>query len=202
MPPRTRMPDFAKTTAPKPRLALLALAAAILLSLLIAPAANAAQPCWRQLVDDYWADNRVDKIYPLHCYREAMAKLPRDVQEYSDVQDDLRRALLTAIRDERSAGGYVGGDGNGAGVPEDEDGDTTAAPPPVPGEDEGGPSGFFGEVLAKLGPSNADSIPVPLLVLGAIALLLVGAAGVSYAARYVQARRVGVAPHGPPDDAA
>jgi len=43
---------------------------------------------------------------------------------------------------------------------------------------------------------------VPLLVLGAIALLLVGAAGVSYAARYVQARRVGVAPHGPPDDAA
>jgi hypothetical protein len=141
-------------------------------------AATAANPCWKELVNDYWADNRVDKIYDISCYREAMAKLPRDVQEYSDAQDDLRRALLEAIRDDRSNGGF--------GDTTDEDGKVTAAPPG--GDDEGG-GGFFREVLDRLGPKNADSVPVPLLVLASIAIILLGAAGASYGARWLQARR-------------
>ena len=138
--------------------------------------ARAANPCWKELVNDYWADNRVDKIYDISCYREAMEKLPRDVQEYSDAQDDLRRALLLAIRDNRSNGGF--GDSN--------DEDRTAA---APVEDEGGGGGFFREVLDKLGPKNADSVPVPLLVLASIAILLLGAAGASYGVRWYQVRR-------------
>jgi hypothetical protein len=138
--------------------------------------AHAANPCWKELVNDYWADNRVDKIYDISCYREAMEKLPRDVQEYSDAQDDLRRALLLAIRDNRSNGGF--GDSN--------DEDRTAA---APVEDEGGGGGFFREVLDKLGPKNADSVPVPLLVLASIAILLLGAAGASYGVRWYQVRR-------------
>jgi hypothetical protein len=139
--------------------------------------ASAANPCWKELVNDYWADNRVDKIYDISCYREAMAKLPRDVQEYSDAQDDLRRALLLAIRDNRSNGGF--------GDTSDENDRTAAAPV---GDDDGG-GGFFREVLDKLGPKNADSVPVPLLVLASIAILLLGAAGASYGARWYQARR-------------
>lgn len=143
--------------------------------------ASAANPCWKELVNDYWADNRVDKIYDISCYREAMAKLPRDVQEYSDAQDDLRRALLLAIRDNRSNGGF--GDST--------DEDRSAA---APVEDEGGGGGFFREVLDKLGPKNADSVPVPLLVLASIAILLLGAAGASYGARWYQGRRAPLAP--------
>ena len=109
-----------------------------------------------------------------------MEKLPSDVQEYSDAQDDLRRALLAAIRDERDSGGS---DFDEAGQ--------TAAPAAGP-DDSGGGEGFFQQVLDKLGPKNADSIPVPLLVLGSIALLLMGAAGVSYLTRYLQARRLDV----------
>jgi hypothetical protein len=147
----------------------------------VVPATASAASCWRTLVDDYWADNRVDGTYALSCYRDAMNKLPRDVQEYSDAQDDLRRALLTAIRNQREDGGF-----------EDEDEVIGAAgESPAPPGDEEASSGFFTEVLEKLGPKNADSIPVPLLVLGSIALLLVGAAGVSYGARYLQSRRLG-----------
>jgi hypothetical protein len=109
-----------------------------------------------------------------------MEKLPRDVQEYSDAQDDLRRALLLAIRDERDSGGST--------FDEDDQGAVASGTD----EDGGSPKGFFSEVLDKLGPKNADSIPVPLLVLGSIALLLMGAAGVSYLARYLQARRLDV----------
>jgi hypothetical protein len=160
------------------RLALLT----ILLTGLVAlvPATASAASCWQELVNDYWADNRVDRTYPISCYREAMQKLPDDVQAYSDAQDDLRRALLAAIRNERDGGGSTW-DPNTAGVP-----------PTGPSDDGGGSKGFFSEVLDKLGPKNADSIPVPLLVLGTIALLLIGAAGVSYLARYLQARRLDV----------
>ena len=160
------------------RLTLLTVLLASLVALV--PATASAATCWKELVNDYWADNRVDRTYPISCYREAMEKLPSDVQEYSDAQDDLRRALLAAIRDERDSGGSDF----------DEDGQT-AAPAAGP-DDSGGGDGFFQQVLEKLGPKNADSIPVPLLVLGSIALLLMGAAGVSYLTRYLQARRLDV----------
>ena len=158
------------------RLTLLTVLLASLVALV--PATASAATCWKELVNDYWADNRVDRSYPISCYREAMQKLPSDVQAYSDAQDDLRRALLLAIRDERDSGGsdFDEGDQN----------DVTAT---AADDDENRPKGFFSEVLDKLGPKNADSIPVPLLVLGSIALLLMGAAGVSYLTRYLQARR-------------
>src|SRR5213079_2173410 len=47
----------------------------------------------------------------------------------------------------------------------------------------GGNGGLFHWVARELGPSTADSIPVPLLVLGGLALALIAAAGVSFAAR-------------------
>jgi hypothetical protein len=59
-------------------------------------------------------------------------------------------------------------------------------------ESSGG--GFFRELLARLGPKNADSIPIPLLVLAGLALLLLGAASASYLARWIQARRAQLAP--------
>ena len=156
---------------------------------MLMPATASAAECWKELVNDYWADNRVDKIYPISCYREAMEHLPRDVQEYSDAQDDLRRALLAAIRDQRTNGGFE--------QPDEEDEASAAA---SGGDDEGG-GGFFGEVLDKLGPKNADTVPVPLLVLASIAVLLLGAAGVSYGARWIQARRMPVATSpAPPED--
>lgn len=159
----------------------LVLITAVVWALLAAPApALAAEPCWKQLVSDYWADNRVDRVYPVSCYREAMEKLPSDVQQYSDAQDDLRRALLAAIREARGEGRYTPPGGGGDEPP-------AAAPT---GDDEAG-QGFFERVLHILGPKNADSVPVPLLVLAGIAVLLAGAAGVSYGARWLQARRIG-----------
>ena len=157
----------------------------------VLPGTASAASCWRELVNDYWADNRVDRTYPVSCYREAMEKLPRDVQEYSDAQDDLRRALLLAIRDQRDSGV--------TDFQEDSDGDgqDDSAAAAGSNDDDGASKGFLNEVISKLGPKNADSVPVPLLVLGAIALLLIGAAGVSYLTRYYQARRVVVPPPDP-----
>jgi hypothetical protein len=179
-----------------PIAALLRILAVVVLALsaasIAAPSsAEAAAPCWKQLLND-WYDGRIDKAYPVKCYREAIRNLPEDVEAYSSAHDDLTRALLNATR---QSGGTLGPNdlvpagaaGRQRDVPDpgEEDSFTGA----LGGDDGDGPLGFFA-------PSNADSIPIPLLVLAGLALLLLAAAGASFVARRIQARRGGPTPSG------
>ena len=47
------------------------------------------------------------------------------------------------------------------------------------------------EVANKLDPGSADSLPVPLLVLGGLALVLIAAGGGGLAVKRLRARRSG-----------
>src|SRR4051812_23365111 len=60
-----------------------------------APAA-AKGPCWRALFVD-WADGRIDKTYPVHCYREAIKHLQQDTLTYGDAAAQINRALMAAM---------------------------------------------------------------------------------------------------------
>jgi hypothetical protein len=157
-----------------------------------APQADAATPCWKRLIND-WYDGRIDRTYPASCYRQAIKNLPEDVDAYSTAREDLERALLSAARNKGSAldanDPIPPGPGNQAGPKAedepttDENGDEEAAPPLPGGDDDGG------GLLETFRPSSADEIPVPLLVLGGLAVLLLGAAAASFVARKIQARR-------------
>ena len=57
----------------------------------------AAKDCGRQIIDDWFKDGRVDKIYPLHCYEDALSSLPNDVRTYSDAPQAIQRALPQAL---------------------------------------------------------------------------------------------------------
>jgi hypothetical protein len=73
------------------------------LVLAAAPAASGApSPCWRAVIDD-WARGGIDGEHPLHCYREALHRLPNDIRTYTTAEDDIERALLDAIRRVQSA---------------------------------------------------------------------------------------------------
>src|ERR687897_2882854 len=130
--------------------------------------------CSADLIHDWYVDGRIDKTYQVHCYREALRDIPEDQVVYGTLREDLTRALQAVIRAH--------------------DGDVTGSTP-VPGAggggdgDSGDDGGFFGRLAKAIGPDTADSIPVPLLVLGGLALLLMAAAAVSFFARRVQARR-------------
>jgi hypothetical protein len=172
-----RMPKFSKP------LILLALAAAITVALGVGakPAqARSMSKCSAALIHDWYVDGRVDKTYPVHCYREALKQIPEDQIVYGTLRDDLNRALQSAIRQH---GGHVTGDTLVAPLP---GGPRNGGDGPGTGATGGG---VFHWLAKKLGPSTADSIPIPLLVLGGLAFTLMAAAGVSYAARRVQARR-------------
>jgi hypothetical protein len=161
-----------------------------------APAASfqATSTCWQQVINDWLDNNQVDRVYAIPCYTQAIQHLSQypDVAGYSSAEDDIRRAELAAIRLDRGNGGppsLGGGPGGGGG------GGSSG-----PGSGSGG-GGFFNALGDRLGPGNAQSIPLPLIVLAGLALLLLLAAGATWLTRRLQSRRVtpatATAPAGP-----
>jgi hypothetical protein len=67
------------------------------------PASAAERPC-SQLVLADWSDNgRIDRVYPLSCYEEAIATMPTDIRDYTNAHDVIDRALTNAVRAQRAA---------------------------------------------------------------------------------------------------
>jgi hypothetical protein len=148
------------------------IAALTLLSLALAVTApaSAAKPCWRQVLDD-WTDNtRLNQKYPIECYNQALENLPEDIVSYTDAYDQISNARQDSLRgDDRGLSGAGGGGNND------------------PGDGDGG---IFGDFLG-IGSGGAGSIPLPLLILGALAGLLMAAGGAGLLTRRLQARRAG-----------
>ena len=167
------------------------LAATVVLTLLIGPSPAAAAPksCADQVVADWYGDGRVDRIFPLHCYQEAIRSLPVDVLDYSNAKEDILRALQFARQNKPDPGPTGGGEPTDTTGP----GSTTPGGPNDPGDPSDGGTVASGSVDTS-GPS---SIPIPLLILGGLALLLLAAGGAGYLSRRAQARREG----GPPGPA-
>jgi hypothetical protein len=58
---------------------------------------GAAAPCWERLLHDWRANGRIDRTYPISCYRDTTANLPEDLRQYSTASEDIRRAMLHAV---------------------------------------------------------------------------------------------------------
>jgi hypothetical protein len=181
-----------------PRLKLLVrvtiVAAALVAAVGHASPAAAASPCWKALLND-WYDGRIDHTYAVHCYQDALHHLPADVQTYSSAHDDILRALQSAVARQKKAGKKVGANSL-VPPPKAKPGTTTttgttptgsttttvAAPGRKPDKGLGG-------VAEQLNPSSASSLPLPLLVLGGLAILLVAAGAAGLLAKRLQARK-------------
>jgi hypothetical protein len=184
-----------------PRLLLVAVALLLVGAggLLRTSAASAAPPCWKALLND-WYDGRIDKTYPPQCYRDAIKHLPPDVAVYSNAKDDLNRALQNVLAGKPPNQGLPGGTSTGGG---NDDGggsgggtDTTASTEPTSTDAGNGPdtigrdTSTDGVVVSamKNGSKSAYSVPIPLLVLGGLALLLIAAGAAGVIAKRLQAR--------------
>jgi hypothetical protein len=149
--------------------------------------ASAASPCWAQVLNDWFVDGRIDHIYPIACYTQAQQHLGQDAVNYSGAPDDIRRALLAAIRDRGSGSGP----GNGGPTSSGGSGPSSSGGGSGPTSGTAGAhKGPFQKAIDWIGPSNAESIPLPLLILAGIAFLLLAAAAASFVARRIQARRL------------
>jgi hypothetical protein len=153
-----------------------------------APMGATGKKCWNDLIRD-WYDGRIDKTYPVHCYQDALKHLPQDVKTYSDAYDVISRALADATRGEKAVDPNqpvpppaVAVTGTGKTTT------TTPLPGTGPGTGNGGPSaGPIGTGLNS-GDRGANGIPLPLLILGGLALLLVAAGAAGFLLRRYQSR--------------
>jgi hypothetical protein len=171
------------------RSALAALAAGVLL--LASAGSASAAACWKALLTD-WYDGKIDKVYAIPCYNQAVQHLPEDVANYSSARDDIMRALQSAIAAQNQSTTTkpattkttktteTTDTTETTGVPPSTTPPTDTTPPPAdttpatttPGRAQ--PKGIEG-AIDKLNPGDADSFPLPLLILGGLAILLVAA---------------------------
>ena len=164
------------------RLALLVLALAA-----FAPAtANAAVPCRDKIYNDWYGDGKIATTYAPSCYRAALKHIPADARTYSSLADDIRSALQGALRREHGSTNVpaqVGKGGNGGveGVtktlkPSKQRVSRTTSTPRV----QTTPSDQQQTTIAAPSSSTDGSsgIPTPILILGALALLLAAAGAV------------------------
>ena len=131
--------------------------------------ASAESPCWRQIQNEWVKTDHVSSTYPLHCYREAIAHIPNDLRQYSSIEEDILAARQQAARGVRTVQAHV-----------DRNRSQTRDPQ----------SGLYNQAMDSLSPTNANSMPLPLLILAGLSLILVAAGGAGLVTRRVKARKV------------
>lgn len=157
---------------------LVVLALSAVSTLVVASPAGAATECGEKVLADWFDNGRIDRLYPLNCYEEAIDAIPDDIRDYADAEDVITRALQAALSGDLAPGGRdpspndddpTGAGGSGGGGGDDGSGGTGSGenPQAAPGVDASGPS----------------SIPIPLLVLGGMSVALLAAGGLGYLSR-------------------
>ena len=168
-------------------LALIALVASAVVALSLSGTAAAATPCGKKVLADWFDNGRIDRLYPPHCYEEAIDAIPDDLRDYADAEEVITRALQSSLRGELAPGGRDPTPGN------DPDKDGTPGPGnngnPRGGSNGDGDSGTGGNPQAApdVDTSGPSSVPIPLLVLGGMSLALLAAGSLGYLSRRRQA---------------
>jgi hypothetical protein len=155
------------------RLVPVLIAACATLAVFAAPA-PAATPCWKLLLND-WYDGTINNTYPIPCYHQAVNHLPTDVQVYSSARDDILRALQQAVQRQKTSHKQqttIEPGPTTSGRTTSTRGRTTSTPGTTTTTKKKH-KGPIGTALRDITPGGADSFPLPLLILGLLAILLV-----------------------------
>jgi len=135
--------------------------------------AGAATKCGIEVLNDWFDNGRIDKIYPLNCYEEGIDAIPPDLVDYANADEVITRALQSALRGEKAPGGCdPSPDGSG------DDCKNLGGGKGRPGGGEDPP-----QVAPPIDTAGTSSVPIPLLVLGGMSLALLAAGGLGYLSR-------------------
>ena len=118
--------------------------------------AGAATSCSKAILDDWLDNDRIDRIYDLPCYEAAIDALPEDILIYTNAEEVIGRAFQGV---------------SGKRLPE---------------RQLQGPSGVEStppDVVPAVDSSASTAFPLPILVLGAMSIVLFAAGGLGYVQR-------------------
>jgi hypothetical protein len=120
-------------------------------------------------VIEAWDKGRLDSSFAPACYRKALQELPEDIRIYSSADDDINRALIASLaRQSRTYRSTAQGAVKGI-VRKLSSTATSKA--------------VRQQAAAAAADPNAGTVPLTVLISGAGAVVLVGAAGISVVAR-------------------
>ncbi len=202
-----RLPRVARNVIrlPHPHRALLlglAVLGLVMLSSVLTETAS-ARSCSQQVIDDWFDDGRVDKIYPLPCYTQAIKSLPSDLLIYGNAEDEIGRALAFAKQGKPDPGGASPHPDDAR--PDGDDLDYGRDGHIYRGRNGlGRPDGYHTDTVARDGDGGAtdtsgpSSVPIPLLVLGGLAVVLLAAGSAGYLRRRKDGGGPGDGPAAPP----
>ncbi len=151
-----------------------------------------SNPCAKKVIGDWYDDGRISKIYPLECYRLAIAGLPPDVRDYSNAKEEIGRALAFAKQGKPDPGGddptpptVSGGTDT---TPSTDTTETDTSNTDTSKTDTSGSGLTNTDTETSLKPLSTDtsgpsSVPIPLVVLGGVAVLLLAAGSAGYLRR-------------------
>jgi hypothetical protein len=121
--------------------------------------AHAAVPCRDKIYNEWYSTGKIHTNYPVACYRDALKNIPPDAQVYSNLGGDIKAAMQAAIAHQNDPGGG-GPTAVGSGP------SASTGPHQVKGISK------INRSFPSLSSSAGGGVPTPILVLGAIAILL------------------------------
>ena len=149
--------------------------------------ASSATACGKKVLADWFDNGRIDRLYPLNCYEEAIDAIPDDLRDYADAEEVITRALQAALRGDLAPGGADPTPGDDPSIPGSGDNSDGSG---------GAGNGDNPQAAPDVDTSGPSSIPIPLLVLGGMSLALLAAGGLGYLSR----RRAAAGDTQPPDE--
>jgi hypothetical protein len=132
---------------------------AVVAALAIGSSANASS-CGDNVVADWYDNGRIDHVYDLRCYDDAIGSIPKDIRDYVDAEEVISRALQDAARAQ--------------GISSTRSQERNSRAPEQTTVQTKGPN---------VDTSSPSAFPIPLVVLGAMSLVLLAAGGVGYLSR-------------------
>ena len=147
-----------------PRLLLVALAAAVSLLAASPSVAHAGTPCPKRVINDWTKDGQINGNYSQHCLRQAYRSVPPDLADYSSILDDITAALIGSGTTTQNGPNNRGGGGGPTATSRP---GSTLTPKEAKKQAE---SAVPHAGTSQSIPDSSRSLPLPLLILGAVAL--------------------------------
>jgi hypothetical protein len=160
--------------------------------------APATVACRNKIINEWEGTGKIKTTYPLACYHLALTYVSShaDLTEYSSLGDDIKLALQAALQ--RSHGKkvpakvgkhYGGGSGGATGGSTTTTGGGGTGGSGNGGTDTTGTPTLNGSTpVATPVADSGSSTPLPLLILGGVALALIAAGAIGTGVRYTRRR--------------
>ena len=165
---------------------LLLLSALLTVAVVVPAHASAAVPCRNKIFNDWYADGKIASTYSHSCYVNALHHIPQDAAVYSSLSGDIKAAMRASLRraEGKSVPTQIGHGFKPVGPGAVKGSLATVGPTKPDLAGNGGTSASRG--LAD----SASSAPLPILVLGGLAIALAAAGAIGGGVKYARSRRL------------